>query len=282
MKIRFGWAPVSAVLMGIVSSAFGADMPLKAPPPAAPPIFSWTGWYAGLNVGGAWGRSAPYTSTVLDPVGPNYFIAQSVADINGTAYPVIKPTGFIGGGQAGYNWQAGKIVFGIESDFDYFSQRGSSLITRAYTALPATTFTVNSAVSTDWLWTLRPRVGFLASPNLLLYGTGGLAVTQLSGTFRFTDTFGAGQVAESGAFTKDVAGWTAGAGAEFLISPKWTVKAEYLYTSFGRTTVTSNNLVNAGGVPRPLNVFTHSLDLQSNIVRVGVNYHFGGPIVAKY
>ena len=78
-------------------------------------------------------------------------------------------------------------------------------------------------------------------------------------------------------------GWTAGVGTEYAFGGGWSLKAEYLYVDLGRATATSTNLVTFAGTGlSPSNVYTHSVDLKSNIVRVGVNYKFGGPVVARY
>jgi outer membrane immunogenic protein len=102
-----------------------------------------------------------------------------------------------------------------------------------------------------------------------------LAVTKLKGTFAFSDTTLDGSVFESGAFSKTKTGWTLGGGVEVGLTPSWTARAEYLYVDFGNETITSNNLFLAFiPAPRPLQTFTHSADLRSNIVRVAVNYRF--------
>nr|WP_244608018.1 outer membrane beta-barrel protein [Bradyrhizobium vignae] len=76
-------------------------------------------------------------------------------------------------------------------------------------------------------------------------------------------------------------GWTAGVGTEYAFGGGWSLKAEYLYVDLGRSTLNSTNLV-AGVTSYPGNVYTHSVDIKSNIVRVGVNHKFGGPVVARY
>jgi outer membrane immunogenic protein len=102
------------------------------------------------------------------------------------------------------------------------------------------------------------------------------------GNFNFTDTFAA--ATESAAIRDTRLGWTAGVGSEYAFGGGWSLKAEYLYVDLGRSSVNSTNLFSTGlfGGPSPTNVYTHSVDLKSNIVRVGVNYKFGGPVVARY
>jgi outer membrane immunogenic protein len=137
--------------------------------------------------------------------------------------------------------------------------------------------TIGENVKTDWLATFRARLGYLVTPSTLVYVTGGGAVTNLQASFAFTDSFGA---SESGAFNTTKLGWTAGGGVEWVMSGGWSAKAEYLFVSFPTVTTTSTNLMVGG--PVPADVFTHTADLDAHIVRLGLNYKFGGPVVAKY
>jgi outer membrane immunogenic protein len=266
--------------LGIASAAFAADIPAKAPVYKAPVVaaFNWAGWYAGLNAGGAWGHSDPSTSTVFSPAG--YFAATSVTAIGVAGQQRAKTSGFTGGGQLGYNWQWGNTVFGLETDFEYFRQNGSATSGAVYPCCAPTAFTINSSVTTDWLFTARPRLGWAVN-NWLFYVTGGLALTELKGNFTFTDTFAT--ALETASVSKTKAGWTVGGGVEAGLWGNWTAKVEYLYVDFGSTSATSSNLTAfAPPIAFPANVFAHSLDLRSNIVRFGLNYKFGGPVVANY
>jgi outer membrane immunogenic protein len=261
------------------ASASAADMAaryIKAPPVVAP-VYNWTGFYVGLNAGGAWNESNVTTSTVPASIG--YFADSSVPAIGTLGNQNINRSGFTGGVTAGYNWQINNAVLGVETDFNYFGIKGSSTGTAVYPCCVANTFTVSSSESTDWLWTLRGRVGFLVTPALLLYGTGGLAVADLKASYLFTDTFDAAR--ESASISSTRYGWTAGVGGEYALLNGWSIKAEYLYVDLGRASTTSTNLTTGAG-PYPVHVFTHTVDLRSNIGRVGINYKFGGPVVAKY
>jgi outer membrane immunogenic protein len=247
----------------------------KAPVVVAP-IYNWTGFYVGLNAGGAWNESNP-TTTTLFPVAA-YFADSSVTAIGQVGNQHINRSGFTGGVTGGYNWQISNAVIGVEADFNYFGIKGSSTATALYPCCAPTSFTINSSVSTDWLATVRGRVGFLATPALLLYGTGGLAVANVKANYLFTDTFAAAN--ESASISTTRYGWTAGVGGEYALMNGWSIKAEYLYVDLGRARTTSNNLF--VGIPLPLQTFTHTVNLTSNIGRVGINYKFGGPAVARY
>jgi outer membrane immunogenic protein len=263
-----------------INAAAAADLPArtytKAPAMAA--SYDWTGFYLGVNAGGAWSQSDAATTTVFSPIG--YFATTSPGAIAIAGAQSINASGFTGGLTAGYNWQASNIVFGLESDFNYLGLKGSSTGSGIYPCCAPTGFTVNSSVSTDWLITLRPRVG-VAANNWLFYVTGGLAIGNVKSNFNFTDTFAT--AAESASMSQTRTGWTVGAGTEYALMNGWSVKAEYLYVDLGRQSTTSTNLV--ASVPPfvfPSNVYTHSIDLRTNIVRVGLNYKFGGPVVARY
>jgi outer membrane immunogenic protein len=247
--------------------AFAADMAVKAPrslPPPPAPVYNWTGFYIGGNGGYAWGRSN--VSTTAPSLG-SYFVASDLSQIDSSGQGTIHPNGGTGGIQAGYNWQAGNVVYGAEVDFDALSLSASRSITTQYISAPGTFFTINQSVKTDWLFTARPRVGW-ASDNWLLYVTGGLAVTELKYNNLFTDTFAA--AFENGSISKTKAGWVVGGGVEYGLTRNWSVKAEYLYMDFGdvsSTGVVSTSIAESA----PLN---HSADLKTNIVRAGINYRF--------
>ena len=265
------------------AGALAADLPArtysKAPVMMAP-VYNWTGFYVGLNAGGAWNESNATTTTVYSPAPTGYFAPSNPAAIGLVGNQNISRSGFTGGVTGGYNWQVNNVVLGIEADFNYFGLRGSATGTAFYPNFAPFAFTVNSSVSSDWLATARGRVGFLATPALLLYGTGGLAVANVKAAYLFTDNFTAAN--ESAAISTTRYGWTAGAGGEYALMNGWSIKAEYLYADLGRASTTSTNLIASGGVAFPTNVFTHTVNLRSNIGRVGINYKFGGPVVAKY
>jgi outer membrane immunogenic protein len=282
-KILFAGAALLALVSGRVMAA---DMSRPAPAPIytkAPmmaPVYSWTGGYIGVNAGYAWGDSEASTSSVFSLAG--FFDPVSVPLVNAAGTQTIKPNGFTGGGQIGYNWQASSVtVFGLEADFEYFGLKGSVTSSGPYFPGSLSGFAINQSVRTDWLATFRARLGFLVTPSTLLYVTGGGAVTNLQGTFTFNDNLPNAFSTESGSFNTTKLGWTAGGGVEWAMWSGWSAKAEYLFVSFPTATTTSNNFSTIFG-PVPGQVFTHSLDLDAHIVRVGLNYKFGGPVVAKY
>jgi opacity protein-like surface antigen/outer membrane protease len=249
----------------LAGSATAADMrPIKAPPLPAP--FTWTGGYVGLTAGGAWGAYDTTTSTALSPGGyfPN---AATVAAVNAAGPQSIKPGGFATGIEAGYNWQNGALLVGVEADLQALHLSGAANGGAAlYPAGFHHQFVVSSYADSTWLFTARARVGLVAN-NWLFFATGGLAVTQLTSDLLFTDSGGA---LEEGQIDTVKTGYAVGGGVEAPLTDRLSLKAEYLYVKFSDTTV-SGSLP-----PPPSQAFTHSAGLAANIVRVGLNYRFVG------
>lgn len=273
---------LAAAFAGLTGISCGqaADLgarPYAKAPAMVDPATNWSGFYVGVNAGAGWGQSDVATSTVFDPVA-NYFVdAPTTAQFNATGRQRSSGSGFIGGGQAGFNWQTGSFVVGLETDFDYFRQRGATSVTAIYPTL-GTPYMISHTVASDWLWTLRPRIG-VASGSWLYYLTGGVALTRLSASSFFLDSF---LDTESASFAATKLGWTAGGGVEYALRNGWSVKAEYLHVDFGSVSATTRNLLDSGTIAVPRQPFSHSVDLRSNIVRAGLNYNFGGPVAAKY
>jgi outer membrane immunogenic protein len=221
---RLVFAAIALTGAGFAVSAQAADIPYygSRPPPYAGPLaavqpydcYTWAGPYLGGNLGYAWGS----------------------VDNNRT-----KPSGFVGGVQAGYNWQPNPSspswVFGVEGDFQ---------VTGADETFAPWKF------SNPWFGTVRGRAGYAFS-NILVYGTAGLAFGELRG-----ETFGLSE-------SHGNAGWTAGVGAEFgfgqtgLTRGGWSAKVEYLYVDLANSNFTIT------GVPNGYRFGT---------LRAGINYHF--------
>jgi len=287
-SVLFG-AAVAGVL---VSSSHAADLPLKAPAVAPlPAAIGWTGWYVGANAGYHMGSGG--VSTAADPGPfdvPGAFGAESiVAAALATNSGAPRQRGFIGGGQIGYNWQfAPQWVAGLEADIQGLSGTGSATIvgTSAVPGFPTEAFSSTTQVTkkVEWLSTLRGRVGILATPALLAYATGGLAVGQVKATTTIaqTDTGinGAltGTGATAGSISQTRAGWALGGGAEWKFAPHWSVKGEYLHYDLGSVTWNSANMItNVTGFGTPTYSAANirsSTRFQGDIVRAGLNYLF--------
>lgn len=255
------WTGSAVAVSRAAASTYAADMPVKVPvePIAA---MNWTGWYVGLNAGGNWGRSK--TSTVVDLGSGLGYTPASLAILNAAGQPTgFDTSGFIGGEQFGYNYQIGRWLLGVEGDFDYFHSVGSK--TLISTPIAGNTATMATSVSTDWLFTLRPRVGVIAS-NWLFYATGGLAVTRLKAGGSFVET-GTIPLSASASTSSNKAGWVIGGGIETLLPGRWTFGAEYLYVGF-------NNITATYTLTPLTNVSNQTVDLHTNIFRGRVSKFF--------
>ena len=169
-------AAAAALTVATVVAAQAADLPTRKGPPApvyVPPPFTWTGFYVGLNAGGAW-ATGNTTVNAFFPTSSIYYANYNNNSLGTGA------SGFIGGGQAGYNYQSGAAVFGIETDFDGSSMSKSKTIIGTSFTNPGfgpDYFTTNASARLNWLGTTRARIGFVATPDnrLMFYGTGGVA-----------------------------------------------------------------------------------------------------------
>jgi len=243
-KLLVGAVALAATIGAPV--AYAADMPLKAAPPPVP-AYTWTGCYAGFNVGGNFGR----TKTSL---GENRFssLPTPVMVAPGTqAGNGIGQDGVIGGAQVGCNYQVGAWVLGAEGDFDATNADGQESVPLFPQVALRTT--------ESWLATARARVGYAITDRWLGYVTAGGAWTRLEVNpfVRGTD--------RSLTQTKTIDGWTVGLGTEYALDQNWSIKGELLYVNFG-----TKDFFSPTG---PLN--TGLVIKQDNYVgRVGVNYKF--------
>jgi outer membrane immunogenic protein len=285
---------IVAVASLLTTSAFAADLAprpyTKAPPPIVV-VYDWNGFYIGGNAGYSWGR-ARTDGNETGTQSVSVFTAFNGVILPG--FPVVTPlgtvpltgranvNGFVGGGQAGYNWQRGTWLFGLEGDIQGSDERGTADVCAvAGCAIGTGLFTANYKL--DWFGTARGRVGFLPTDRVLLYATGGLAYGEVSATAPLIPSLSWGSTR---------AGWTLGVGGEAAIDQHWSVKLEYLYMDLGNVgsgTTTATNVVTQLGVPIRFNTVTtttftsaFSSRFTDNILRVGLNYRFGGPVVAKY
>jgi outer membrane immunogenic protein len=275
-------------------NAMAADLPVKAPAYAPPPVFSWTGFYMGLNGGYGWRDGSQINFTANDPYAVR-FLAGNLG-IGGT--PVVPPANGLGGGfggfQIGYNWQASrKLLVGIETDFQGSSIDGAGT-TASLVSAPTLTATVNADQHVRWFGTLRARLGFLAQDNLLIYGTGGFAYgrideninvgvagTTAGGVITGIGPFNGSCVATGvttaspncfiGGSSRTATGWAVGAGGEYAVSRHVTIKAEYLYVNLGGGDG-FNVVAQTPPVPSTFRAVWSTADFHT--VRAGVNFKF--------
>jgi outer membrane immunogenic protein len=186
--------------------------------PPAPPVMSWAGPYAGLDLGAAWHRSS-FTDV-------DNFAFLLPGGINNNFWTNTR-AGVTVGGLLGYNWQINNFVYGVEGDLSWIDGKASASIpTVIQIGVPAV-----ASTNLQWMSTLRGRAGLAYGPTLF-YGTGGLAVARIS------DSWGIPGAMVDSDHTR--AGWTAGGGVEHMFAPNWTGRIEALYADFGKTTETAS------------------------------------------
>jgi outer membrane immunogenic protein len=230
-----------AFLLAAAAQASAADMPMPGPPVPPPayipvvPYYNWTGFYLGINGGGAFGNSN-WTDPIDGPSG-NFTVS-----------------GFLIGGTAGFNYQIGSWVLGVEGDGAWANLNG--------TTFNASCITFGCTTQSNWLATARGRAGY-AWDRVYLYGTGGAAFANVQAAFGALPLFSSTQ-----------AGWTAGVGVEYAIWPNWTAKLEYLYVNLANASCPAGNCAGGTGLTPPTPVAT-TVSLNENIIRGGFNFKFG-------
>lgn len=243
----------AAAVMLSASGAFAADAIIYTEPSPVVPVsmYDWSGAYLGINLGYGGGKAKhPYEIS-----GPNI-----PAVIGGSLD--ITSSGFLGGVQAGWNFQSDQLVYGLEADFQGSNVKG---VTNFSLNLPAPAGSINAEVGTklNWFGTVRGRIGYTVTDRFLAYATGGLA-------YGSTKSFVNASAGNTSIFDESVkktkAGWTVGAGVEYAVTDNWSVKTEYLYTDLGKANVFSHSdpAFNAA-IDRKFSFHT---------ARIGFNYKF--------
>ncbi len=238
-----------ALVAGLIATpAMSADIspaPYKAPATFITPVSEWTGFYAGLNAGYASGDV-----TVRDNLNPADGVAPGPFK--------YSPTGFIGGGHAGYNWQNGAFLFGIEGDLGYIGTTGKGRIGSSVAAAHQD-LTLDGGFYGD----ITGRLG-IVSGNWVLYGKGGYAY--FDGKSSQTTT-NAGFVTNP---ATGFSGWTAGAGVEWLFAKNVSLKVEYQHFDFGSKIGDQTSITD---VPVG-HVYTNKTDLTFDTVKAGLSYYW--------
>jgi outer membrane immunogenic protein len=224
----------------------------------------WTGFYVGGVVGGAWGNTrarATVTTgngTVVIPPADAVALGRVTSNDKTTA-------GFVGGVEGGYNYQMGNWLFGAEVDWTSLDLKNSNTKTLQSLALinPPITYTLNQQVKTDWMVTLRPRVGYVFGP-WLVYGTAGLAWSELKYRADLTDTRSAADALTASAQSTKT-GFAAGLGGAYAFTPHVSLKGEWLYADFGHI---GSAVTNSFATISPRD------SVKTNMFRLGLDYKF--------
>ena len=242
-------------------------------PPVVVLAPTWTGFYAGINMGAAWSELNTYRNSFYNPNGS---LACSVAYCFGGSE--LNSTTAFGGGQLGYNWQGwGNVVLGLEVDLEGIGSGGD----RTFIGVPATGPLANYALAArikqdgGFAGDVTGRLGYTWG-NWLLYAKGGFAW--------FNPNLSASAVAYNGTSVvtfngwdnnTTLTGWTVGGGVEWMLNPNWSVKLEYLYYDFGlNDNYWAATYTNVNGVTTSYSRWRlFDNDLTVNTVKLGVNYH---------
>ena len=252
-SLRVEFVLLTAFLLLSVQTVIAADRA---------PAFNWTGPYVGLHLGYGWGNG----DTNFSPLPDSDTFGMLPAKLS------PRPSGVVGGVQAGYNYQIGRFVLGIEADFSGSAMSGSS--TSAVIGTDGTPIADVGPLTThqtiNWFGTLRPRLGYTITPTILLYGTGGLAYGNISSS-AVTDLQPLlPNVVYRASSTGTNVGWAAGGGVEWAFSKCWSVKAEYLYMDLG----SRSSVANASIALDPPTQVGYKWRTTANILNFGVNYRF--------
>jgi outer membrane immunogenic protein len=243
------------LLTSVAVVSLAVATPALAAPPSAQ-IYNWTGFYAGGNAGYSWGL-AKTNVTFADLGEGTPTSSSSTTSLNG----------FIGGMQAGYNWQHSNWIYGIEADFQGSGERGSAAFNSFYSS-DGEGFTLNQTRDSkiQWFGTVRGRIGWLVDSKTMFYGTGGLAYGKVSVSGTVSDPENTGNVFGYGSSRVNV-GFAVGGGIEgaFRDSKQWTWKLEYLYMDLGSLSGTSIEQI-AG------NPYSWNTKFTDHILRAGFNY----------
>jgi outer membrane immunogenic protein len=239
-----------------VGSAGAADLPRRsvlkaAPPPPPPACAQFRGFYVGGQVGATYYKHRWHD---LDGFGPSL---NAALPATGSA----DDWGWNAGVTAGYNWQLGCTVFGVEGDWSWTHAKAE----RVYVSSTNTSEDVYVSSRMKWFGTLRGRLGGVVAQNLLLYVTGGAAWARFDRNFAYT---GSTEV-ETFSDRDTRWGWTAGAGAEWAITSSVSVKGDVLYLGFpSKDTAFTSTIIDPGIVYR--------FDNKDSawVSRIGVNFRF--------
>jgi outer membrane immunogenic protein len=272
-SVELGLMSFKAFLFGtaaalVATSALAADLPSRrAPVPyAVVPSFTWTGFYAGLNVGAAIDNSG-----VSDIRYGSRFFPGSFRDTTTSAYRSTRDeVGFTGGAQAGYNHQFGAFVAGLEADINYAdvnsSRSGASTFAGGSEA-------ISTRTSTDYFGTVRGRLGFLPTERLMVYGTGGFAYGNVDNRTAATFT-GPGAGVYAGTSSETQTGYALGGGVEYALTNNLTLKGEYLYVDLGRSSTTATYI--GSGATAVTDTFSTRNNTEFSVARAGLNWKFNG------
>jgi outer membrane immunogenic protein len=258
MKFATYLFPLSLLLS---TTAHAADVLVEQAPLPVAAAYDWSGIYIGVN-GGYGGGDFEHPFSVDAEVDEGVFTEILNGSLDVTA------SGFLGGGQIGYNWQSGQFVFGAEADIQASNIKGEVSgdisVDEASPILGGLDGNAEAGTELEYFGTVRARLGYVPVERLLVYGTGGFAYGRTESYLRAGADGGPDLVDVS---TRDNrTGWTVGGGAEYAFTDNWSLKTEYLYTDLGTEELFSESI----------DTIAASLDsdVKFHTVRAGLNWKF--------
>lgn len=250
MLRKFLLSTIAATAMA--GSALAADLPSRKAPPVAyapVPVFTWTGFYLGVDLGYGWEQIREN----------DFFGAFPLSNLG------YSTRGVVGGGHAGFNWQVSQFVFGLEGDVIGSGIRGTGPANPFFFPVPGNFANFRSGIGGS----IRGRIG-VAFDRVLLFVTGGAAFED----FRVRQSFPGAGLQEN--FNSTRAGYTVGAGLEYAFTNNWLARVEYRYSDFGT--------FNTASVLAPGLIYRERV--RDNRVTAGISYKFDyatpAPVVARY
>ena len=266
---------ITALAVFVSQGALAADLRL-APRPAPPPQADWTGLYVGVGIGAKWGDASWTTTAVSD-------VPTDVGILDATAGRAFSPSAFRTSAYLGYNWQLANWVYGLEGDLGYSNK------TTTTAGIPGCTIGCfagapgpgvdTASVGLKWDASARARLGYLVSPNLLLYGTGGIEWQRMNASAACANTSVDPICLNSPPFAfktqtnaTTLNGWTLGAGAEWKLAPDWLLRGEYRFSDLGRSTGTffsGQPVVEPGG-----DAIHYTIGVRAHLLTFGLAYRF--------
>ena len=261
---------LSTALMLVASGAMAADLPRRtmAPAPYVPvaPVFTWTGPYIGAQIGYGWAGDNDFFLNNRD----RFDFGDFNGRFGGATSGAVE--GVVGGLHAGYNWQTGSVVWGIEGDIEASGVEGDRAArgTFSFAGVPDLTITARESTSVNWMGSIRGRLGFAWWNQVLVYATGGLAFADIESDRNITFSRAIGGFSGtsfSNSVSDTVWGWTIGTGVEWAFAPNWTTRLEYRYTKF-------DDLENSLNQVFDDDVDVGRFEPEVHTVRVGVSYRF--------
>jgi outer membrane immunogenic protein len=279
MRVELLSALIFALGAGAGQSVFAADMPVKVPDYKAAPVESdWAGPYVGFAFGEKWTDANWTTTQLIDP--PSAVLGTAVIDASSPDR--FNPAGLRLGGYAGYNWQTGRWLYGLEIDAAW------SNATDTHTGVPGCKIACNfgfpgpgvdsSFIRALWDVSLRPRVGYLVMPETLVYGTAGVALQRIEVSGTCSNTLADPLCLDSPPFAlktqtdrHTLAGWTIGGGIERKFGA-WLLRGEYRYSDFG--TLTGVLFAGQPSADPGSDAAHYSVSIRTHTATLGLAYKF--------